>query len=279
MRDEKEKQKDYMKINRLRWEELVNSHKNSNFYNIEKFKQGKSSLLPLELEELQMIKNIKDKSLLHLQCHFGIDSLSLARMGFNVTGVDFSKPAIDYAKELSSDLNIPATFICANIYDLNTIIKKKFDYVFTSWGVLPWLPDLNKWANIITNSLISGGTFYIFELHPFSNTIDEKIKEKLVIKYPYQTTSSEPYLIDEKGTYADSNAKFINTKRYEWSHSLGEIITSLIQANLRIEQFNEYPLGIFQFHPDMKRLNNGLYQFENIQANLPLTFSIKAIKP
>lgn len=145
------------------------------FYNVDEFKKGKITLKDIELAELGDVKN---KSLLHLQCHFGLDTLSWARLGAEVTGVDFSEEAIEYAKRLSQELDIPARFICSNIYDTIELITDKFDIVFTSYGVLCWLPDLVEWAEIISHFLRCGGIFYIVEFHPVNNIFDnEKIQK------------------------------------------------------------------------------------------------------
>ena len=185
----------YFEANKDGWNKRTGVHKNSSFYDVSSFKAGKSSLTPIELEE---VGNVKGKSLLHLQCHFGMDTLSWAREGAQVTGIDISNEAIDYAKELSKELNIPAQFICCNIYDLATHLKKKFDIVFTSYGVIGWLPDLDKWASIINHFLKPGGTFYIIEFHPVVWMMDEDFK---YIKYAYH--NSETIVEKQSGTYAD----------------------------------------------------------------------------
>ena len=148
----------YFNTNLRRWNELVGINAKSKFYDLDGFKSGKSSLLPITRKE---IGNVDGKTLLHLQCHFGMDTLSLARLGAKVTGVDFSNKAIKLARQLSEELNIPAKFIETNIYDIPDILHEKFDVVFTSDGVICWLPDLYKWAEIIDYCLKPGGTFYI----------------------------------------------------------------------------------------------------------------------
>jgi len=172
----------YFEANAKRWNEVVDIHAKSKFYDLEGFKLGKNSLLPIEIKELG---DVKGKSLLHLQCHFGLDTISWAHLGAKATGVDFSENGIKKAKELSKELKIPANFIQTNIYDLPKHISEQYDIVFTSYGVLCWLPDLEKWAEIIDLCLKPGGIFYIIESHPLSDMIDESIKDKLVLKYPY----------------------------------------------------------------------------------------------
>ncbi|MFX1317456.1 MAG: class I SAM-dependent methyltransferase, partial [Promethearchaeota archaeon] len=182
----------------------------SDWYDLEGFLEGKSSLLPIEIKELG---DVKGKSLLHLQCHFGMDTLSWARKGAIVTGVDFSDKAIELAKELSNELNITARFIQANIYDIPNIIKEKFDIVFTSYGVLCWLPDLVKWAKVINFCLKPGGTFYIIDGHPFGALIDEKVEKRFQVGFNY-FTKGRPTQWNEDRTYADPNVKLKHITNY-----------------------------------------------------------------
>ncbi|MHA1584021.1 MAG: class I SAM-dependent methyltransferase [Promethearchaeota archaeon] len=278
--DEKKKRNEFLAVNKLRWNDVVSEHAKSKYYNVDGFKKGKSSLTPLELEDLP---DLHGKKVLHLMCHFGMDTLSLARLGAEVTGIDFSETAIEYARNLADELKIPAKFVQADIYDLPNVLdaKEQFDIVFTSWGVLTWLPDLLEWAKVITHFLKPGGQFFIFEIHPFMAMIGETNDNKIEIQYSYSTSESEPLLIDEIGSYTDEGERhtpFTHTKRYEWEHPIGEIITSLASAGLKIEKMKEYPKAIFQMLSDMKPLGNGLYQYGNDDIQIPFTFSIKAIK-
>ena len=200
----------YFKTNLKRWNELVEINAKSKAYDLEGFKKGKSSLFPIETKELG---DVRGKTLLHLQCHFGMDTLSLARFGAKVTGVDFSDKAIERARELSEELKIPANFIQANVYDIPNIINEKFDIVFTSNGVIGWLPDLYKWAEIIDYCLKPGGFFYITDNHPFGNLVDEKYKDTFQVGYDY-FNDGKPYKFDDDdGAYVDHNIKLKNYAR------------------------------------------------------------------
>ena len=268
----------YFEANLKRWDEVVDIHAKSKFYDLEGFKSGKTSLLPIEVEELG---DVSGKSLLHLQCHFGLDTLSMARLGAKVTGIDFSEKAIMKAKELSKELKIPANFIQTNIYDIPKKISEQFDIVFTSYGVLCWLPDLEKWAEIIDLCLKPGGTFYIVESHPFTDMIDYEIKDNLILKYPYTSKNGEPLKFEEDGTYTDAEEGTIleNKTGYGWTHSFSYIINSLLSAGLQIEYVHEFPYGFFAKHPDMKKDEDGFWRFQTIKQEIPLIFSIKARKP
>src|ERR1022692_2884479 len=185
----------YFEYNRKLWDERVESHKHSKFYNVKGFKTGKSSLNATELKE---IGEVAGKSVLHLQCHFGMDTISFSRMGAKATGVDFSQDAIDVGSQLAEELKTNTKFICANIYDLKDHLNERFDIVFTSYGTIGWLPDLTRWAEIISHYLNKGGFFYIIDFHPvlwmFDNTSFD-------IKYSYFNTG--PIREEVRGSYAD----------------------------------------------------------------------------
>ncbi len=263
----------YIRGNRDLWNELTPIHAKSEFYDVEGFKKGRSSMLyPVELEEMGDVRN---KSLLHLQCHFGMDTLSWARQGARVTGVDFSDKAIDLARSLSKELGIEADFICCNIYDLPKKLNKKFDIVYTSGGVLCWLPDLKRWAEIISHFLKPGGFFYILEGHPLSRIFDDSPDvTELKVRYSY-FHAPEPAKWESEGDYADSDA-VVTHGSYEWTHDIGDIINSLISSGLRIEFLHEFPVTFYKCLPFMERDDNGLWRIKG--DNVPLIFSLKATK-
>jgi 2-polyprenyl-3-methyl-5-hydroxy-6-metoxy-1,4-benzoquinol methylase len=260
----------YIDVNRSLWNGKTEIHVNTDFYDLESFKKGKSSLNFLELEALG---DVKGKSLLHLQCHFGMDSLSWLRLGAKVTGVDLSDKAIDTAKTLNTELGLDAEFICSNVYDLPEVLDKKFDIVFTSYGVIGWLPDLDKWAEVISHFLKPGGTFYMVEFHPVVWMFDNDISK---IQYSYFNNET---VIETIGTYAEPENEFRH-KSISWNHSLSSVINSLMKQNLKVTEFNEYP---FSFYDCFKREvltkdKNGFWQFKGLEGKMPMMFSIKAIK-
>jgi SAM-dependent methyltransferase len=195
---------EYMGKNRELWDEITPIHVQSDFYDLEGFKNGRSSMLyPIEIEE---VGDVGEKSLLHLQCHFGMDTLSWARLGAKVTGADFSEKAIEMARSLSKELNIEADFVLSNIYDLPKHLKGEFDIIYTSGGVLYWLPDLKRWGEIIAHFLKPGGFFYILEGHPFSCVFDDsQDATELKVKYSYFHIP-EPTKWEPEGDYADPDA-------------------------------------------------------------------------
>ncbi|MHB1948965.1 MAG: class I SAM-dependent methyltransferase [Gammaproteobacteria bacterium] len=259
---------DYIENNKVLWNGWAKINSKSDFYDVEGFKSGKTSLKKVELSELG---DVKGKSILHLQCHFGLDTLSWAREGAKVTGVDFSDEAINVAKQLSAELNIPAEFICSDVYELDKILDKKFDIVFTSYGVLCWLSNLDRWADIVAHFLKPGGTFYIVEFHPFTNIFDES-----------WTQTTEPYFYgkdpirqEQSGSYADNKSRFDHAS-YEWPHSLCEVVNSLRQAGIIIDFMNEFPFSSYNCFPNLQEIAESEYTLKDRENALPMMYSIKA---
>lgn len=266
---------EFMKQNLEHWNEVIPIHHRSEFYDVEGFKAGRCTLMPLEREELG---DVSGKSLLHLQCHFGMDTMSWARLGAKVTGVDFSDKAIELARSLSKELAIDANFLRCNIYDLPEVLKGEFDIVYTSYGVLCWLPDLAEWARIVACFLKPGGTFYIVEGHPINNVFEnERDTAELKVSYSY-FHSSRPTKWKADGTYADKNAK-VTSPTYEWTHPLGDIITALISAGLKIEFLHEFPYACEDHYPFMEKAGDGWWRLKGGKETIPLMFSLKATKP
>jgi len=260
-------------VNRAWWDERVPAHAASSFYDVQGFKDGKLTLMPLERRELG---DVSGKSLLHLQCHFGLDTLSWARLGAWVTGIDFSKEGIAVARSLSEELGLEAEFVCSNVYELPNVLSRQFDIVFTSYGVLTWLPDLTRWAEVIAHFLKPGGIFYIAEIHPFAMVFyDEGDAENLQVHYPY-FHDPQPLRFEAEGSYA-SAAECAHKVTYEWSHSLGDIVNVLISAGLRIEFLHEFPYACYQMFPFLVEGEEGWWRLPEPKGCIPMTFSLKAI--
>ena len=270
--------KKFFEANKDLWDEFARIHyeTETDFYSVESFLNGQSTLKSYELREMG---NVEDKSLLHLQCHFGLDTLSWARKGAIVTGVDFSSEGIRIAKLLAKRVKLKVTFIESNIYDLPNVLFDKFDIIYTSIGVLCWLNDLKEWAKIIANFLKEGGFFYIAENHPFSRILEyeNEDNQRFYISNDY-FYDPKPMEFVADGTYAGSDIKFKPKKEYEWAHSVSEIINSLIQAGLRIEFLNEYPFSVGKRFPYSKRGPDGLFRLKNQKPIIPLLFTLKAVK-
>lgn len=261
----------YLKTNQRHWNDVTPQHVASESYDVASFKAGQSTLRSVEIDELG---DVAGKSLLHLQCHFGMDTLSWARLGADVTGVDFAQEAVETARSLAAELGIGARFVCSNVYDLPEALDGQFDIVFTSYGVLAWLPDLTKWAEVIAHFLKPGGVFYIAEEHPIGGIFESSgANGDLAWTYPY-FGRSKPGMYECDCTYAGAKPDAKTT--YEWSHSLGEVVNVLIGAGLRIEHVHEFPFCMYRRFECMTRGDDGWWRLPESYGDMPMLFSIKA---
>ena len=267
---------EFLKANLGLWNEWTEIHETSAFYDLEGFRAGHSSLRPIERDELG---EVTGKRLLHLQCHFGLDTLSWARLGATVTGVDFSSKAIELARSLAAELDLPATFVQSTIEELDGNLSGDFDIVFTSYGAIEWLADLESWARTIAHFLVPGGTFYMVELHPLARALDDlDAHPELRVVGPY-FPASRPRRLRIHGSYADPDAHIENDVAYGWSHSFAEILNSLIGAGLRLEYLHEFPCSAVPFSRSMKRAADGWYFLPGGRRDVPFLFSLKATRP
>lgn len=222
--------------------------------------------------ELAQIGEVKGKKILHLQCHFGMDSLSLARMGAQVTGVDFSEKAIDMARGLNDDLQLDARFVCCNVYDLPQHLDEQFDLIFSSYGVVGWLDDLTAWGQIITRFLKPGGVFHLIEFHPVVWMLDDDFQ-----KITYSYFNVEPIMEEESGTYADRTAP-IKEKSVSFNHSLSEVMNALMVNGLSIVGFDEYDYSPYPCFNRVVNIGENQYHIEGMEGKLPMVYSLKAEK-
>jgi SAM-dependent methyltransferase len=263
---------EYSRSNRKLWDEWVPLHAASDFYHLDAFKAGVNVLNDLELGE---VGPVAGKTLLHMQCHFGMDTLSWARLGAQVTGVDFSGEAIALAEQLAGEVNLPARFICSDIYALDEAVPEQFDIVYTSYGVLSWLPDIPRWAKLAAGHVKPGGFFYIAEFHPFAMVMDDEAPEYR-LRYPYFDKNVMEFKV--QGSYANRYGRVNTPIEYDWNHTLGEIVTSLIDAGLQIEFLHEHPFTVYEQLPFLKPVENNLWRPPEDPAMLPLMFSLRARK-
>lgn len=257
-------------VNRQTWNEKVKIHAESEMYDLEAFKHGKSSLMPYELDA---IGEVDGRSLLHLQCHFGQDTLSWSRMGAKCVGVDLSDEGILLAKALNKELQLDASFVRCNVLRTSEYVKETFDIVYTSYGVIGWLPDLKPWGQMIADRLKSGGFFYMVEFHPIVWMFDYE-QEPSKMRYGYM--QDEVIYEEYEGTYANTSSNMIS-KEYGWNHGLSEVVNALISAGLHIEYLNEYDESPYNILPDLVETKSGMYVTND--RLYPLIFEIKASKP
>ena len=265
------KNQKYFEVNKDTWNKKVGIHIKSAFYDVEGFIKGKTSLNKYELEELG---EVKGKSLLHLQCHFGQDTLSWSRLGAKCTGIDISNEGIRNAKFLNEELGLDAIFIESNLYDVPQNVKGEFDIIFTSYGVVGWLPDLKTWGEIIAGKLKHGGVFYLIEFHPIVWMFDY-LQTPPKLQYPYQ--NSEVIYEEYKGTYTNRDAAIIS-KEYVWNHGLGEVVSALTAAGLHIEFLHEFKKSPYHIFPEMMETTDGMFVQNGGEKLFPLLYSIKATK-
>jgi SAM-dependent methyltransferase len=266
---------DFLKVNRERWNELTPLHLRSEYYDVEGFKRGGSRLSDYEVEE---VGDVAGKKLLHLLCHIGLDTLSWARLGANVTGVDFSQEAVDVAGSLAIELGLQARFIASDVFNLPDVLTDEFDVVYTSRGVLGWLPDLNRWAEVVARFVTPGGIFYITEIHPIAQVFDEQAgTTDLKVTFPYFTTE-DPIPIITQGSYAARDADVKNRMEFGWPHGVGEVATALVRAGLRIDFLHEFPFTYWD-KPFLVPRDDHTWEMPPGSGELPLMFSLKATKP
>lgn len=254
---------EYFEMNRAGWDERAKIHFESKFYDVEGFLAGRTSLREIELAELQ---NVAGKRLLHLQCHFGLDTLSWARKGAICSGVDISPAAIEKARELADKTRLEAEFVCSGVYDFTRTSSEPYEIVFTSYGAICWLPDLKKWAEVVASNLAAGGRFYMVEFHPVYD---------LLAGYSY-FTRTEPD-IEETGTYTenDTGAK---AKLATWAHPMSSVINALVEAGIAIERVNEFPYSPYNCFQGMVEREPGRYYLTHKGNDVPLVYSVTARK-
>ncbi len=260
---------DYLNINKKLWDERVGIHYDSEFYDLKSFLKGKDSLNPIEIE---LLGDIKGKHILHLQCHFGQDTISLARRGAIVTGVDFSEKAIAKAKELNETLGTNAQFLVSDVYNLPENLTQKFDIVFTSYGVLGWLPDMKKWASVIEHFLKPNGELILVEFHPIVWMFNEHFS-----KIDYGYNDAQPIVEESQGTYTNPKAD-IKTKSVSWNHGLSSVIQPLIEKDLYITHFAEHNASPYNCFNHTVQTGDNEFKIKGLEDKIPMLYSVKAMK-
>jgi len=259
----------YIKINQQTWNNKTDVHINSDFYDMKGFFEGKSTLNSIELE---LLGDISNKKILHLQCHFGQDTMTFSRMGAKATGIDLSDKGIDRAKEIATKLNLDTTFVCCDIYDTPKYIDEKFDIVFTSYGTIGWFPDLDKWANVVSHFLKPDGKFIMADFHPVVWMYDNDFKE---VTYHYFNV--EPIIEEESGTYAEKDSE-LYAKTICWNHPISEILNSLINSGLKINCFNEYTYSPYNCFNETEEFEPNKFRIKHFGNKIPMVYSIKGTK-
>jgi len=262
-------EKDYLAINKASWDKRTEAHLDSAFYDNKSFLTGRNSLNEIELAILGNVNGLK---ILHLQCHFGQDTISLSKMGAHVTGLDFSEKAITSAQQLATKMGTDTRFVHADVYNAPEVFNEKFDLIFTSYGTIGWLPDINAWGQVISLLLKPGGRFVFAEFHPVVWMYDDNLKD---VQFNYFKDNA--IIEDEEGTYANKNAN-IKTKCITWNHSLSSVFTALVDAGIEIKYFQEYDYSPYNCFANMVEFEPGKYRTEKFGNKIPLVYALHGVK-
>jgi SAM-dependent methyltransferase len=264
--------------NRQLWDERVALHRRdaTGFYQVESFLAGNDILLPIEASE---IGNVQGLRIAHLQCHFGMDSICLARRGASVIGLDFSESAIAEARRLAQDASADASFVHGNVYDARRLLDGDFDLVYTTWGTVGWLPDIVEWARVVASLLKPGGALYFADGHPGMLCL-EMIDGKIVPHYDWRTPKDRPLITSGGAAYTgDDTSGFAHDTTYEWIHPVSDMVNALIDAGLRLEWLHEHAVLAWPYFPIMESTGDRMFRLPENYPQLPLSLSLRATKP
>jgi SAM-dependent methyltransferase len=267
---------EFLAVNRRNWDERVPIHRRdrTGFYAVERFLAGEKHLHAIEVGELG---DVAGKRVIHLQCHFGLDTLILARHGAIVAGIDFSPPAIAEARRLALKAGLSAEFVCANVYDAREAVTGDFDIAYVTWGTICWLPDLTGWARTIASLLAPGGYLYFADAHPNMLILEER-DGRLVHEYPIDTPAEHPLVFDQTQTYSGDRIPLAATRTYEWIHSLSRIVGALLGAGLTLDFLHEHPALPWPLFPMLVRGEDGMWRLPDSVPAFPLSVSLRARK-
>jgi len=271
---------DYRSINRASWDERVPAHAASPDYGLERYAADPGHLSQVVRFDLPRLGTVKGLRGVHLQCHIGTDTVSLARLGASMTGLDFSAPAVEQAQRLADRIGADARFVQADVYSAADVLGRGgFDLVFTGIGALCWLPDIRRWAAVVAGLLRPGGRLFLREGHPMLWALDDARQDDLlVVRYPY-FEREEPLVFDEGGTYVQTDAVFQHNLTHEWNHGLGEIVTALLDEGMQITALTEHDSVPWEALPGkMERTENGEWRLASQPWRLPHSYTLQAVK-
>lgn len=260
---------EYLKVNKETWNNKVDIHYESAFYDNDSFNKGRNSLKDIELE---LLGDVTGKSILHLQCHFGQDTISLSRLGAKATGVDFSEMAIDKAISLANTNKVDTRFILSDVYSLPLVLEEKYDVVFTSYGTIGWLPDLQKWASVVSHFLKPGGIFVFAEFHPLIWMFDNDFTH---VEYNYFI--DEAIVEHEEGTYADrsKNSRFTTMT---WNHSISSVFSALTEKGINVNVLKEFNYSPYNCFSHTEEFSPGKYRIKKFGNKVPMVYAMRGIK-
>lgn len=270
MRDE------WVDLNRRWWDERAPIHVDSELYAVSDFlaDPDATTLRPFEVDE---VGDVRGRTLVHPQCHFGLDTLSWARRGAQVTGLDFSPAAVAAATDVAGRAGLDAGFVAGNVYDAVDLVGgRTFDVVYTGLGALNWLPDIDRWARVMAALASPGGMLYLAEFHPLHAILGD---DDLTVAYPYFHDRDAPLEFDEPGTYADLEATTEHNRTVEWTHGLGTVVTAIIEAGFAVELLHEFDYTLFPRWPFLVKSGRDTYRLPEGMPSIPLMYSVRARRP
>lgn len=265
----------HLETNRANWDERVAHHVASDFYDAAGFVAGTND--PIREFEPAELGDVVGKDLVHLQCHFGLDTLAWARRGAHVTGIDFSASAIVAAQSVAADVGLDATFVVADVHDASEALDgHTFDIVYTGFGALIWLPDVTRWAEVVRSLLRPGGVLYLAEFHPITHVFGD---DDRTIEHDYFDPG--PYEWDDAHTYTDPTGEVSieHSVSIEWQHTLADVVNAVIGVGLVIELLGEHPFTLFPRWPDLATPQHGRYELPPGEPRIPLIYSLRARLP
>jgi len=265
---------DWSDLNRRMWDERVPIHLTSALYDVASFRNGER---PVRLRDFELVEvgDVRDRELVHLQCHIGTDTLSWAWLGARVVGLDFSPAAVDAARTLARDIGVDAEFVCGDALDAPAVLGRTFDIVYTGLGAIIWLPDITRWAAVCASLLRPGGFLYVAEFHPFIRIF--AWEGDRVVDHDYFDRS--PTYDDSTGTYADLDAPTVHNASYEWHHTLGDVVTAVARAGLVVELLHEHDHTLYPRWPWLVVGDDAIFRTPPGMPRLPLKYSLRARKP
>ena len=264
--------------NRTAWDERVPAHWASAMYrqHADALRAGGHDLADHIVEGLG---NVRGKSLVHLQCHMGMETLGWSRLGADAMGIDFSEAAIEKAEQFRDELGLDTRFICANVYDIPELVRETFDFVFVSVGSLCWLPDVKRWAGVVAGLLKPGGRLYLNDSHPLCDILDDaESGSGFTVSWPY--LHDDGIIEDCDVTYADGDHRFANARMVDWVHPIGEVVNALIDAGMQIRRLEESPRFVWPAYRQMEQVDPNHWELnEPWRGKLPGEYTLIADKP
>ncbi|MCA2214868.1 class I SAM-dependent methyltransferase [Jidongwangia harbinensis] len=272
---------DYREVNRANWDERAQAHAASSDYGLDRFAADPQHLSEVVRFDLPRLGDVAGLRGVHLQCHIGTDTVSLARLGATMTGVDFSPKSLEQARRLAEQAGTPVDFVESDVYAAPEALGgARFDLVFTGVGALCWLPDIRRWAQTVAALLRPGGRLFLREGHPVLWALDYDRSDDLLALHTSYFTHEQPQVYDEPGTYVATDAEFTHTVTHEWNHGLGEIVTAVLDAGLTLTGLVEHQSVPWEALPGrMTKVAENEWQISDRPERLPHTYTLQAVKP